>query len=327
MRFTAMLLLAFGALIAYAAPTELETDSTGNSIGIDCLRTPSTCTFPPPAMAADNEEEHALLSPSENDAGISTAPKMQTKYSRSYTDHLLIGACIGAIVSSVLTLVLFVLQTRSSPYTVPAPKVLRRISPYVNQERLAAVIRKHNMTFEPIDNVYASSFQMRAGDPSRALTEDTSREWASYEGLVWPYHRRFRVDGQTSTVMQFRNRDFGMEHCVLVLSIPQQTPDLIPNVRLTEGSPVSVWLLDPDAPELHPSISWGTAPRRHRKLATFAISTEGNQTSEEFLCAGDKFSTFEFECAETNGCEVDFWQNKEKPFQAGVRMIQHQSIF
>ncbi|KAI4526369.1 hypothetical protein K525DRAFT_265201 [Schizophyllum commune Loenen D] len=283
-------------------------------------------------MAVDNEEEHALLSSSENDAGITTALKTQTKYcafedsARSYTDRLLIGACICAIVSSVLTLVMFVLQTRSSPYTVPAPKVLRRISPYVNQERLAAVIRKHNMTFEPIDNVYASSFQMRAGDPSRALTEDTSREWDSFEGLVWPYHRRLSVDSQTSTVMQFRNRDFGMERCVLVLSVPQQTPDLIPNVHLTEGSPVSVWLLDPDAPELHPSISWGTAPRRHTKLATFAVSAEGNQTSDEFICAGDKFSTFEFECAEAEGCEVDFWQNKEKPFQ-GVRMIQYQSIF
>ena len=119
--------------------------------------------------------------------------------------------------------------------------------------------------------------------------------------------------------MQFRNRDFGMERCVLVLSIPQQTPDLIPNVRLAEGSPISVWLLDPDAPELHPSISWGTAPRRHRKLATFVVSMERNQTSEEFFCAGDKFSTFEFECAETNGCEVEFWQNKEKPFQGEWR--------
>ncbi|KAI5898402.1 uncharacterized protein SCHCODRAFT_02164288 [Schizophyllum commune H4-8] len=277
-------------------------------------------------MAADNEEELALLSStSGSDERSLTSLKAKRKPPRSYADHLLIGACICATVSSVLTLALFVLQTRSSSYTVSKPKVLRRISPYVNQERLSEVIRKHNMTFDPIVNVYATSFQMRAGDPTRALTEDTSREWASYEGLVWPYHRRFWVDGQTSTVMQFRNRDFGMERCVLVLSVPQQTPDLIPNVRLAEGSPISVWLLDPDAPELHPSISWGTAPRRYWKLATFAVSAEGNQTSEESLCAGDKFSTFEFECAEVDGCEVDFWQNKEKPFQ-GVRMIQHQSI-
>jgi hypothetical protein len=112
-----------------------------------------------------------------------------------------------------------------------------------------------------------------------------------------------------ATVLQFRHRDFDMEKCVLSVTIPAPAEGFDPAVHISNGSRVDIYQLTPDAEELLPSISWGTAPARHRKLLTVDFDTATNVTSRPYHCPRGLFSTFELECVGAP-CMVDFWQTR-----------------
>jgi hypothetical protein len=258
----------------------------------------------------------------------------------SLHDRLISWLSILTLVTTTISCgLLLTTSLRPAPAAVAAPRVLRRPSPYVNPELLRAAARKHNATFAPIINDAPSAFQMRAGDRRRALVEDAGRQWTSNIGSIWPEDRHVVVSSnvsrivfprraswcsrictpQTSTVLQFRNRDFDMERCVLIARLPTKTDTFDPVASVHGGSVVDVWALD-GAAELLPSISWGTAPPRTKRMATFVFgsSDDAGWTSDEFHCPSGAFSTFEFECGTgQHECLVDFWQNKDKPTAGG----------
>jgi hypothetical protein len=120
--------------------------------------------------------------------------------------------------------------------------------------------------------------------------------------------------------MQFRNRDFDMEKCVLTIVVPQDTPSLIAAANVQHGSKLNVWMLD-NALEIHPAISWGYAPER-RSLLTSLEVTDGTFTSAPFRCASTSFTTLELECADrTTKCLVDFWQDRQKPYAGEAEIV------
>jgi hypothetical protein len=120
---------------------------------------------------------------------------------------------------------------------------------------------------------------------------------------------------QTSTVMQFRNRDFDMEKCVLTMSVPRDTPSLVAAANVTSKTVLNVWMLD-NAVEIHPAIFWGYAPKRKALLTNFTVTPEAAVASVPFRCASTSFTTLEFECAakHVDDCHVDFWQDRQKPY-------------
>lgn len=125
------------------------------------------------------------------------------------------------------------------------------------------------------------------------------------------------MDVQTSTVMQFRNRDFDMERCVLSFMVPQDTPSLAAAADVQHGSKLNVWMLD-NTLEIHPAIFWGYAPERRRLLTSLEI-TDGEFESDAFRCASTSFTTLEFECVDrATKCYADFWQDRQKPHAGKV---------
>jgi hypothetical protein len=167
---------------------------------------------------------------------------------------------------------------------------------------------------------------MKHGDPKRAIDEDTSRQVHTHLGDVWPEDRHILVSKRTcefyrllscsqrshgtATVLQYRHRDFDMEKCVLSVTIPTPADGFDPAVHITNSSRVNIYQLDSDAEELLPSISWGIAPPRRRKLMTVDFDSTTNVTSRPYHCLSGAFSTFELECAGGSLCTVDFWQTR-----------------
>jgi hypothetical protein len=207
------------------------------------------------------------------------------------------------------------------------PATLRRVTPYVNPDRLRQAIQAHGTRFEPIQNVAVSTFQMRAGGVSRTLTEDTTRQWQSDLGDVYPEDRHVLVNHSicersrsavhaisdffyTATILQYRNRDFDMEDCVLSVTVPTSTNDFDPATSLIDGSLVDVWALA-DAEELFlHGTSRIASPRRH-KMMTVNLARATNSTSSPFQCPSGNFTTLELACSGQGGvCSVDFWQTR-----------------
>lgn len=123
---------------------------------------------------------------------------------------------------------------------------------------------------------------------------------------------------KTNSIAQWRVRDWGMEHCRLVLSLPPPSTALAQNVTLHPHSvSIDVFnLTTPDARFLDVrTLSWSTRPARQSPgpVATMALGTEsasGEAASELFWCLRDSVHTYEFACgAATPECGIDFWQD------------------
>jgi hypothetical protein len=98
-----------------------------------------------------------------------------------------IMACVAAYIT------FFTFKTTSVAPSVQ-PSSLKRLTPYVNPDLLRQAIQAHGTRFKPIQNVAVSTFQMKPNDLLRVLTEDTSRQWHSSLGDVWPEDRHVIVN-------------------------------------------------------------------------------------------------------------------------------------
>ncbi|EMD39079.1 hypothetical protein CERSUDRAFT_47452 [Gelatoporia subvermispora B] len=169
------------------------------------------------------------------------------------------------------------------------------------------------MNFPPV------VLQVRTSDSSRKMYED-ERSWYLYQGSVYPDDRHVVVSHEVSTIVQFRNIDFRMERCTLVVSIPVHTDTFDPAVKLQSPSAVDVWILDASA-ELSPRNSgkWGLAPGRRTLFTTLSFDAMENNTSSEFYCPSGEFTTLELTCSRDkfSNCEVDFWQERHVIPRAG----------
>ena len=127
---------------------------------------------------------------------------------------------------------------------------------------------------------------------------------------------------QTSTVVQFRNMDFAMEHCVLHVEVPRPGDGFDPAVRMAPNpSRIEVWMLAMDT-EMSRYIpgSMKNAPSRRRLLTVLEVSTTKPSQSDTFVCPSGQYTTLELACPTHSGssCNVDFWQSKSIDQRAGA---------
>ncbi|KAF9001377.1 hypothetical protein BDZ89DRAFT_1081916 [Hymenopellis radicata] len=233
--------------------------------------------------------------------------------------RLVTWACIGTLISSILSIGVFYFESSVSHATRSlAP--LRRPSTYINLDSVA--ISGDRPPRSPIYNLPDVILQFRS-DPSRSLFED-SRWYRSNVGAIYPDDRHFLVSSETSTVVQFRSLDYGMERCHLNPTIPSSnTTSFEAAVDVDFSSEIDIWMLDSSS-ELSRHTSWSAAPPRRSHFATVDFSGKGHKPVE-FRCPSSSFTIFEFSCSDrTPNCYIDFWQKKER-VPNGVFMVQHDS--
>ncbi|KZT07895.1 uncharacterized protein LAESUDRAFT_724363 [Laetiporus sulphureus 93-53] len=242
-------------------------------------------------------------------------------------DRLVFWACIGAICSSILSIIVFAgglfLPTSAPPQPPYYGKALRRPNPYVNLDK---VLRNGNYTFPPIMNFPPMVLQINTSDPQRKMRED-DRQWRSSYGTVYPDDRHIVISSETSTIVQFRNLDYAMERCILTALLPRHTEPFDPQVSLRDPSTVDVWELDTTT-EIARYIpdTWHRAAKRRQLFTTLEFSHAGPSNSSEFHCPSNEFTTLEFACSPTKpDCSVDFWQDQRAVPRGGIYIVQYQS--
>jgi hypothetical protein len=116
------------------------------------------------------------------------------------TDNLsLLDQCISfsTLLAAALTLVaVWIYSAQLALLDSPPTTTLRRVTPYVNPDKLREVILKHGATFPPLVNNAMIAFQIKRDDTQRVLHEDTSRQWFSPLGEVWPEDRHILATGE-----------------------------------------------------------------------------------------------------------------------------------
>ncbi|TFK40270.1 hypothetical protein BDQ12DRAFT_734275 [Crucibulum laeve] len=240
-------------------------------------------------------------------------------------NQLLLWACILAICSSIMSVAVLLKEPYSNRSQASSNAPLRRPNQYVNLDRVFKN-GSHTTPFPPIMHFPSVVLQIQTKDSKRRIHEE-ERGWRSVLGTVYPDDRHIIVSPETSTVVQLRHIDYGMEHCILNVSVPKPAKNRDPAIRMTLPSVVDIWGLDTEL-ELSPHILWDYAPPRRTLLGSLTVSLDKEASLPEFFCRSGEFSTLEFACppASSENCYVDFWQNKESPY-GGIYMTQFDSLF
>lgn len=111
---------------------------------------------------------------------------------------------------------------------------------------------------------------------------------------------------QTSSMVQFRVMDFGMENCTLAIAVPSmnKTNDVIISGNDAKAS-IDIWMLPPMTKRLDfRTLTWANKPSRTTHF--YSLPVEYGETSETpaFHCSSLSHQTFEITCA-TPGCHID----------------------
>jgi hypothetical protein len=127
---------------------------------------------------------------------------------------------------------------------------------------------------------------------------------------------------QISTIAQFRMHDFGMERCVIVISVPAQSTSapgsvdedhrFIPGGYEIKGDTqtIELWKLeDTQTPLDLRTLNYRNKPRRESLFASVNIAPGEDTRTREFFCREDSLQTFEFVCP-WEDCEARWWQIK-----------------
>jgi len=145
-----------------------------------------------------------------------------------------------------------------------------------------------------------------------------------------PYNdRRLLVDPETSTFVQFRALDYGMENCSLALGIPSFDDDsvAVDIAHIGSLSTIDVWALAVDRKVDLRRLSFNTLPRRLSKVGTFTPKYNTTERLPDFRCDSGTYYAFLLACPQGAGkedCRVDMTSTKEELI--GIFMEQRQTI-
>ncbi|KAK7438886.1 hypothetical protein VKT23_017812 [Stygiomarasmius scandens] len=168
--------------------------------------------------------------------------------SRTSYDRLLLWTCIVVATSSILSSFLLLSNERTHTTSLTQGGLLRRPNPYINLDRLYKV--DPPAAREPFPSIYSFAhvvLQFSPSDPHRRFMPEDDRSYSSREGYIYTDDRHVLVTPKISTVIQFRNQDYGMENCTLEPTIPDATnspADLDSSVHIDHTSVVEIWMLD-----------------------------------------------------------------------------------
>ncbi|PPQ80607.1 hypothetical protein CVT25_001569 [Psilocybe cyanescens] len=105
------------------------------------------------------------------------------------------------------------------------------------------------------------------------MAENTTRSWRAAIGTVYPDARRIFVTEKTSTIVQFRHIDYGMEKCSVIYSIPSLTATFNPSANVHASTIIDVWNLETVGEiSRHIGDTWKYASPRKEKLGSINIS-------------------------------------------------------
>lgn len=159
-------------------------------------------------------------------------------------------------------------------------------------------------------------------------------------GSVSPENALFLARGKISTIVQFRARDYGMEHCVLQISLHkefQRKPGVEHNHEDTGSPPderswqisgdtsnLEVWSLDTHEWLDTSKLSYASRPKRLNRLGSLRVRAGQEISTHRFPCPSDSIQTFELFCTSPN-CNIDVWQDRKAPAM-GIFLMQSSSL-
>ena len=113
-------------------------------------------------------------------------------------NRLVLWACIGALISTALSIILFARDVYLGSNRVPLQstngRALRRPSQYMNLDK---VLANSTYTFPPITNFPPVTFQMKVGDSRRRMRED-ERGRPTKLGAVYPDDRHILINSEVT---------------------------------------------------------------------------------------------------------------------------------
>ncbi|KAJ7736769.1 hypothetical protein DFH07DRAFT_842765 [Mycena maculata] len=224
-------------------------------------------------------------------------------------------------VIDVFALVYFVSRTAFQPHLAVEEMPIR--SAYINLEDL--YLKKHHNTskIEPIVNLPKVLQVVDSTEPSRVFPQ-WAETWATPHGIVPINDRHLLATNTASTVAQFRVLDFGMEHCVIMLTVPSEN-DSTPieyGMGGTEQTSLDVWLLKDKGKLDFQQLSWNTKPERDRLVGHFSTEPGTTQQLGGFMCASSTYVTIELVCQ--GSCFFESLATQKDA--VGVYLQQHQTI-
>ncbi|KAI0325288.1 hypothetical protein GY45DRAFT_1356810 [Cubamyces sp. BRFM 1775] len=238
------------------------------------------------------------------------------------SNSVLLWSTIGVALTTAISLLLTIVALGRSHASPPTVQLWRRPNPYVY---LDTVLLNTTRPIPSINNFPQVVLQIDNNDPSRRMYE-SDRERPTPFGTVYPDDRRIFVTDAVSTVTQFRNLDYAMESCILIMSLPAVNAAYDPKISLSPDSLIDVWILD-EAVELAQDVRGplGRAAARRELLATLHFPASGATQTKEFLCPSRAFTTIELTCSSRAGssCHVDFWQDRRGKPIGGVYIVQN----
>ncbi|THV07093.1 hypothetical protein K435DRAFT_788864 [Dendrothele bispora CBS 962.96] len=162
-------------------------------------------------------------------------------------------------------------------------------------------------------------------DPTVVYGNDPKGYLHPLVGTISPEDRQMRASNTFSTVAQFRVMDFGMEICELQIRIPaNQSTDEESFEIASQG--LVIYRLDQATSLYADTLSYASRPSRLEKFADVRLDY-GMEWTHRFACTMDEILTFEVACpisAKPGECEVNWWQNREKPNPA-IFLVQYPS--
>ncbi|KAK0438631.1 hypothetical protein EV421DRAFT_1970848 [Armillaria borealis] len=206
------------------------------------------------------------------------------KATNCWSDHLVMWSSVGTLCSTLITLLMVALNLVNYTYS-PAIIQAERPSQYIHLDSVFRNNHDRNASHHtPIMNFPDIVAQIEAHSPGRLVQEDTSHQWRTELGTVFPDDRHLIVSSEASTVLQFFHLDYGMEYCSLALSIPQPSDGFDPEAKLKNDTIVDVWLLQSNwSDRLIRASSGETAPKRKTLVASVPIRFGDRFTTDRFI--------------------------------------------
>jgi len=259
------------------------------------------------------------------------------------------------LICTVLNVIVYFISSSSGGRDGLA-KPLRRPNQFIGLDTLS-----YNRTVLKDDTLSLTTFptfihQVDKTKPREVLPSSGRLVFTMF-GSISPERRLFLVTEEMYTVVQFKARDYGMEHCEIELALPGE----VESPGSQDGSAVHsesdrpmlehehqhehqsshnpeerTWRLSGDTHDLEvwtldtvdwldlSTLSYSTLPRKNERLGALSARPRSMARTRRFGCKSDEIVSVVLFCV-GNGCRVEGWQDTGKPV-VGLSLKQHSSL-
>jgi len=173
--------------------------------------------------------------------------------------------------------------------------------------------------------------QVDSTQPDNVLP-DSGQLYFSTFGTIAPETRLFLATEEVSTILQFRVRDYGLEHCKIELILPMDLEGSIGQAEhgghhwqlSGDTHDLEVWSVDANNWLSASTLTYANRPKRLERIGALAVHPGMNVSSHGFPCASDSIQSFELFCI-SPACRIEILQGKRLPIM-GIILRQHSSL-